>query len=297
MDAILIQSPNSKLEATGSIPFSITRGVLTDQPMTIDITSAGIDLAVLEAANTGLVNAAGLLVVDVHVTGTGSNPVASGSVRVQQGAFTVAATGAVYSNASIDATLEGQAVQVTRLQVVDDNGDALQGTGRVQLENQAVRDIEFVVTGNDFTVLDNELGHVSVDASLNLYGTVRALKVAGLVRLHSARLEVDQIVDRFASSPYEPVARPDDAAKPAQPGEVSLPLGMNLVDPGAGQPDPARARHPHQHQRRGARRRQPHRGRRLHAGARRHGPAGPDRHHRDRARHLRFPGAALPGAA
>ena len=81
MDAILIQSPNSKLEATGSIPFSITRGVLTEQPMTIDITSAGIDLAVLEAANTGLVNAAGLLVVDVHVTGTGSNPVASGSVR------------------------------------------------------------------------------------------------------------------------------------------------------------------------------------------------------------------------
>jgi len=229
VDAILIQSPNSKLEATGSVPFSITRGVLTEQPMTIDITSAGIDLAVLEAANTGLMNATGLLVVDVHVTGTGSNPVASGSVRVQQGAFTVAATGAVYSNASIDATLEGQAVQVTRLQLVDSNGDALQGTGRVQLENQAVRDIEFVVTGNDFTVLDNEFGHVSVDASLNLYGTIRALKVAGLVRLHSARLEVDQIVDRFASSPYEPVARPDDAGKPAQPGEVSLPLGMNLV--------------------------------------------------------------------
>ncbi len=135
--------------------------------------------------------------MDVHVTGTGSNPVASGSVRVQQGAFTVAATGAVYTNASIDATLEGQAVQVTRLQVVDNNGDALQGTGRVQLENRAVRDIEFVVTGNDFTVLDNEFGHVSVDASLNLYGTVRALKIAGLVRLHSARLEVDQIVDRF----------------------------------------------------------------------------------------------------
>ena len=157
MDAILIQSPTSKLEATGSIPFSLTRGLLTDQPMTLDITSAGIDLAVLEAANTGLVNAAGLLVVDVHVTGTGSNPIASGSVRVQKGAFTVAATGAAYTNASIDATLQDQAVQITRLQIFDNNGDALQGTGRVQLENRAVRDIEFVVTGNDFTVLDNEL--------------------------------------------------------------------------------------------------------------------------------------------
>ena len=34
VDAILIQSPTSKLEATGSIPFSLTKGVLTDQPMT-----------------------------------------------------------------------------------------------------------------------------------------------------------------------------------------------------------------------------------------------------------------------
>jgi len=229
VDAILIQSPTSKLEATGSIPFSVTRGVLTDQPMTLDITSAGIDLAVLEAANAGLVNAAGLLVVDVHVAGTGSDPKASGSVRVQQGAFTVAATGATYTNASIDATLQGQALQITRLQIFDSNGDALQGTGRVQVENRAVRDIEFVVTGNDFTVLDNDFGHVSVDISLNLYGTIRAPKIAGLVRLHSARLEVDQILDRFGSSPYEPVAQPDPTAKAPAPGELSLPLGMNLV--------------------------------------------------------------------
>jgi len=227
--AILIQSPTSRLDATGSIPFSLTKGVLTDQPMTVDISSAGIDLAVLEAANSGLVNAAGLLVVDAHVKGTGENPQASGSVRVQQGDFTVAATGAHYSNVSVDATLEGQALQITRLLVHDADGDTLQGTGRLQLENRALRDIEFVVTGNNFTVLDNELGKVSVDASLNLYGTISAPKVAGLVRLHSARLEVDQIVERFGSSPYEPEAQPNGAgAKPAAPQESSLPLGFNL---------------------------------------------------------------------
>jgi translocation and assembly module TamB len=229
VDAILIQSPTSKLEATGRIPFSLSKGVLTDQPITVDVTSAGIDLAVLEAINTGLVNATGLLVVDAHITGTGSNPVASGTVRVQQGGFTVAATGAAYSNVSVDATLEGQALQITRLQLFDTDGDALQGTGRVQLENRAVRDIEFVVTGNNFTVLDNEFGQVSVDTSLNLYGTIRAPKIAGLVRLNTARLEVDQIVDRFAATPYEGEAKPDPTAKPAPPEEASLPLGMNLV--------------------------------------------------------------------
>ncbi|HEV8398175.1 MAG TPA: translocation/assembly module TamB domain-containing protein [Vicinamibacterales bacterium] len=227
--AILIQSPTSRLDATGSIPFSLTKGVLTDQPMTVDVTSAGIDLAVLEAANTGLVNAAGLLVIDAHVKGTGENPQASGLVRVQQGDFTVASTGVHYSNVSVDATLEGQALQITKLLVHDAEGDALQGTGRLQLENRALRDIEFVVTGNDFTVLDNELGKVAVDASLNLYGTISAPKVAGLVRLHSARLEVDQIAERFGSSPYEPETRPNGAAaKPAAKEETSLPLGLNL---------------------------------------------------------------------
>ena len=87
----------------------------------------------------------------------------------------------------------------------------------MQLENRAVRDIEFIVTGNDFTVLDNDYGHVSVDASLNLFGTIRALKVAGLVRLHSARLEVDQVLDRFAPRRTSPRRRPTPAAKPARP--------------------------------------------------------------------------------
>ena len=50
---------------------------------------------------------------------------------------------------SLDATLQGQAVQFTRMLLHDDDGDALQGTGRVQLVNRAVRDIEFIVTGND----------------------------------------------------------------------------------------------------------------------------------------------------
>jgi translocation and assembly module TamB len=230
VDAILIQSPTSRLDAKGSIPFSLTKGVLTDQPMTIDVTSAGIDLAVLEAANTGLVNAAGLLVIDAHVTGTGENPVASGTLKVQKGDFTLAATGVHYANVEVDATLQDQAVQFTRLLLHDDDGDALQGTGRVQLVNRAVRDIEFVLSGNDVTVLNNEMGRVSVDASLNVYGTVRAPKIAGLVRVRAARLEVDQIVERYASTPYTPEARSNGAAAaPAKEEEPSLPLGLNLT--------------------------------------------------------------------
>jgi hypothetical protein len=190
VDAILIQSPTSKLDATGSIPFSLTQGVLTDQPMTVDITSAGIDLAVLEAANTGLVNAAGLLVVDVHVTGTGENRRRAARCGAAGRRSRVAATGAHYSNAPWTPRCRARRCR-SRACCSRRDGDALQGTGRVQLENRAVRDIEFVVTATTSpcsTTSRPRLGGCQPQPR-----TARsAPEGAGLVRLHSARLEVDQ---------------------------------------------------------------------------------------------------------
>jgi autotransporter translocation and assembly factor TamB len=225
--AVLIQSPTAKLEANGTIPYSLDRGAFTDQPLDVNVTSAGVDLAVLEAANTGLTQTSGRLVVDLHVSGTGTAPVARGTVAVQDGAFTVAATGVRYAQAAIDAMLEGDALQVTRLHLVDGDNDALEGSGRLTIVDRAVRDIEFVITGNDVTVLDNELGRVSVDTSLNLFGTIRAPQVAGLVRLHTGRIEVDQVLDRFGSTPYEVVRTPASAEPAADDG--SRPIALNLT--------------------------------------------------------------------
>jgi translocation and assembly module TamB len=156
-------------------------------------------------------------------------PMASGSVKVQQGAFTVAATGARYQDATVDAALEGQELRVASLLLRDTGNGSLQGTGRLRVENRVLRDIEFVVTGRDFTVLNNELGRAAIDASLNLYGTVTAPRVAGLVSIRSARLEVDEIADRFGASPYEsvePAAKTPDAAAA---DTTSTPLGLNLT--------------------------------------------------------------------
>jgi autotransporter translocation and assembly factor TamB len=210
--AVLVQSPGSQLEATGTIPFSLARGVLTDRPLRFDVTSPGIDLAVLEAAGTGLVDAQGILAVDVHISGTGTAPVGRGSIGVANGAFTVATTGVRYRDATIDATIEGEQVNVTRLIMRDGDNDTLEGSGRVRLENRAVRDIDFTARGSDFDVLDNEFGQVSVDTTLTVAGTLGAPKIAGEVRINSGRLEVDRILERFGSGPYKPIDDPTASA-------------------------------------------------------------------------------------
>lgn len=231
IDAILIQSPGSALVATGTVPFAIDRGVLTDRPLTFDVTSEGIDLAVLEAANTGLVDARGQLVVDLHITGTGTDPVGRGSIKVVNGAFTVRPTGVRYTDAAIDATVEGTDVQVTQLRLRDQDNDALEGSGRLRLENREVRDIDFKAQATNLDVLNNEFGRLSVDAALTLAGTLGAPRIAGNVRLDSGRLEVDQILDRFGSAPYEPLDDParGPAAGPQKPAEPMVPLALNLT--------------------------------------------------------------------
>ena len=89
VDARLIQSPGSQLEMHGLVPVSIERGELTDDKLQVDVTSAGIDLAVLAAATDQLEAVTGRLTVDMHLTGTGLSPRAEGIVAVEQGAFTV----------------------------------------------------------------------------------------------------------------------------------------------------------------------------------------------------------------
>ena len=71
VDARLIQSPGSQLDLHGLVPVSIERGELTDDKLQVDLTSAGIDLAVLAAATDQLEAVAGRLTVDMHLTGTG----------------------------------------------------------------------------------------------------------------------------------------------------------------------------------------------------------------------------------
>jgi len=235
VDARLIQGPGSQLEMHGLVPVSIERGELTDDKLQVDLTSAGIDLAVLATATDQLETVAGRLTVDVHLTGTGLSPRAEGIVAVEQGAFTVSSTGAAYTGVTMQAHLDGNDVRIAQLRMLDDDQHVLEGTGTLHLEERAIRDIQFTLKATDFEVLDNELGELAVDSSLNISGTVLAPRVEGVVQVRAGRLEVDALLDRFTSNAYriDPeveggttvAARPPDAGPQivvsgAQPGAI-----------------------------------------------------------------------------
>jgi translocation and assembly module TamB len=240
VDARLIQGPGSQLDVHGLVPVSLERGELTDEPLQVDVTSAGIDLTVLAAATDQLEAVAGRLTVDMHLTGTGLSPRAEGIVAVEEGEFTVTATGVRYADVTMQAHLDGNDVRIAQLRMLDDDQHVLQGTGTLHLEQRAVRDIQFTLTATDFEVLDNELGELAVDSSLNVSGTVLAPKVEGLVQVRSGRLEVDALLDRFTSSAYR--LDSDAAGSPAPDTGPQIQVTGASPDaiPAAFQPAPER---------------------------------------------------------
>jgi translocation and assembly module TamB len=248
VDARLIQNPGSQLDVHGLVPVSLERGELTGDKLQVDVTSAGIDLAVLAAATDQLQAVSGRLTVDMHLTGTGISPRAEGIVAVEGGAFTVSSTGAPYTGVTMQAHLDGNDIRIAQLRMLDDDLHALEGTGTLHLEERAIRDIQLTVNAVDFEVLDNELGELAVDSSLNVSGTVLAPRVDGLVQVRAGRLEVDALLDRFTSSAYRiDSGGPAAPAASAPPGDSGPEIRVSGVHPDAipaaflAEPAPARA--------------------------------------------------------
>ena len=203
MDARLIPEPG--IAAGGARPGAgLDRARrLTDDKLQVDVTSTGIDLSVLAAATDQLESVTGRLTVDMRLTGPGFSPRAEGIVAVEQGAFTMTSTGAPYTGVTMQAHLDGNDVRIAQLRMLDDDQHVLEGAGNLRLEERSVRDIEFTLKATDFEVLDNELGELAVDSSLNVSGTVLAPKVEGLVQVRSGNWKWMRC---WTGSPRTPIA-------------------------------------------------------------------------------------------
>ena len=201
LEVLLRQMPGAELTVTGGMPTSLT-GERANEPLDLQIESQGIDLAIVDALTAATEQATGQLVVDLHVGGTAAAPLAHGSLQVVNGSFTLAATGTDYTGAALDLQFEGDFMRVDTLQLLDDNGQRLEGSGGVRVEGQRVQWLDLTLQANEFKVLENELGELSIDTTMNVYGSLLAPKVAGLVRVHDGRLEVDALLDRFTSNAY-----------------------------------------------------------------------------------------------
>ncbi len=215
LDATLQQSPTEAITAKGTVPMTLFQpsgvGHVPPSPgdeVDLHITSTALDLGVIQGFTTAVTNVTGVVRADVRLTGSGKDPHVEGIVDIRGGGFGVPATGVSYTGLDTTLALSSDRITIPNLRIVDEEGKAMTITGSLATHARQVGAVDVKITSNDFEIIDNELGDVGVETNLEVTGQLRRPKIAGDVKLQSARLEVDKILALFYD-PYSITALPE----------------------------------------------------------------------------------------
>ena len=166
---------------------------------------------------------AGLLTLDLHVTGTLQQPQVRGELLLRDGVLQLAATGERYQDIQVHLIFAGDRVTIEQLQLGSRSGP-LQVTGWFEHANLALRQIDIAVSARNFTAMHTSAVEASVSADITARGTLQAVTVAGNVTVPQARLRLEQI--------------PGSGPKVVQPWELTIAgvygPGPKALGPGKG---------------------------------------------------------------
>jgi autotransporter translocation and assembly factor TamB len=223
VDAVLTQSAGARLSVVGAVP---VRAPATETAaMNLHVASTPIHLGLAQAFTSELSALEGTGTFDVRLTGTTSAPVVDGTVSIDGGAFGVPGTGVEYRDLIARLRFDHNRLEIAQFSVSDDGGQVLRVEGGLDLAGTgAERRFNVTFTADSFSVLDNELGAVRVNAILTASGDFAAPRISADVRIDQGRIEVDRVLEIttksvYSTTPQEPLE--EGAAPPVTPPGVA----------------------------------------------------------------------------
>ena len=166
--------------------------------------STPIDIALFQPATTQLTKLTGQLQADVHVGGTLEAPRLNGLVETTNGGFTVVATGVTYTNASRGSLFEGDRLVVDRFEISDDGQDRLVAIGELGIVRRSVGEMNMQVSADRSSKCSTTNSAVSKSSTRCSRDRrrMRSRSISGELRTEAGRIEVDQLLEQLARSPY-----------------------------------------------------------------------------------------------
>jgi autotransporter translocation and assembly factor TamB len=248
LDLRVEQPASGTLQVGGRVPLAAFTSARATSNAPLDLTIRGqqMSLGLVTGLTGAVTDVAGRFTADVRLTGTLATPSAGGTVDVTDGTFIVAATGVRYSRLSARVALAGDRARIEQLSMKDPAGHTLQASGALALESGKLGVVEASVQADNFSVIDNGLASVDIDARLQVLGRLLQPRMTGTVTLRSARLDADRLlalVSRGATqaAPLIPTSATEATSIPAvimgppEPGAppiagVSADITVNVPD-------------------------------------------------------------------
>jgi len=202
VDTRLQQNATQWFTAKGSLPATLLTGTADESPVDLTIDSSPIDLGIVQGFTTDLTNVTGSLEAHLRVTGAANDPQPNGAIVVKDGAMDVVPTNLRYTNIAGRIDLLPDRVHIDELTVLDNHQASLSITGDLALRERQLGDVHLYLIAKDFKVIDNKMGNVRVESSLELNGELRAPRLEGYFGVATGRIDLDEILARLETSPY-----------------------------------------------------------------------------------------------
>jgi len=158
----------------------------------VQIQASMVNLDMLGSLSLAVQQSAGLLTLDLHVTGTLQEPQVQGELLLQDGVLQLVATGERYQDIQVRLIFAGDRVTIERLQLGSRRGP-LQVTGWFEHANLALRQVDIAVSARNFTAMHTSAVEATLSADITARGTLQEVMVAGNVTVPQARLRLEQI--------------------------------------------------------------------------------------------------------
>src|SRR5262249_18143615 len=173
----------------------------------VQVQAPMVNLDILGPLSPAVQQSAGLLTIDLRVTGTLQQPQVRGELLLRDGVLQLAATGERYKDIQVHILFAGDRVTIERLQLASRSG-SLQVTGWFEHANLALRQVDIAVSARNFTAMRTPAVEAVVSADITARATLQAVTVAGNVTVPRARLSLEQI--------------PGSGPKVVQPWELTI---------------------------------------------------------------------------
>ena len=234
VDARLEQTPQAVLTAVGTAPIPNGPGSKArTEEFDLTVKSTPIDIALFQPATTQLTQLTGQLQADVHLSGTLEAPRLNGLLQTSNGGFTLVATGVTYAQGIARLAFEGDRLVVDRFEISDDDQDRLVAIGELGIVRRSLSQMNMQVSASQFKVLDNEFGSLEIGTDVRVTGDASKPNISGEVRTEAGRMEVDQLLEQLARSPYRTeatIATATETEGAAEAGTPAPPARTSLYD-------------------------------------------------------------------
>jgi autotransporter translocation and assembly factor TamB len=170
-----------------------TLGTGPGDALDLRVQAPEFDMARLARFSPEVLHSAGVLNLDLHLTGTRQRPLAQGVLALRDGSLQLRAAGERYRDMQIRLAFAGERVEIERLHVGSRSG-TLQLTGWIETADLTLRQLDVSLQADNFTAVHTSDIEAIVSAAVTARGSLHELTATGNITVPHARVRLAGIL-------------------------------------------------------------------------------------------------------